>query len=136
MVGVVKQELRKVVLKQISAAVSRVGEDKALKATGDLLRAQGSISRAALMDVFSIMYQWGQQHKIRDETTFNRIAEIMRPLDDIDRAKMIFGTDAGEGGAWAYLDAIYLAANKCNNRHTRQIKEVVTKARVKDGRPD
>jgi len=131
----VKAKLRKVVLGQVSQQIARVGEDKAIRATADILKASGSVSRAALMDIFLTLWNWGKLRKVPDEATFLRLSKLVEPLEDIDRANMVF-SEPGEGGAWAYLDAIDEAAQDANNRFTREIRGIIQKARCKSGRPN
>ena len=130
----VKAALRKVFVGQAAKGIDRVGEDKALLCCAAALRTQGAVSRAALIDVFLTLYNWGRLRKQPDEAVYLKLAELVKPLDDVDNSNMIFSTSAGEGGAWAYLDAIDQTATLTNNRFTREIRAGIAKARIKDKR--
>ena len=134
MVNIVKQQLRNLVLGQMPAVLARVGQGNAILSCEAALRAQGAISRAGLMAVFLTMYNWSKLRKPPDPEALLRLSDALKPLDDIDRANMVFSTAAGEGAGFVYLDYCAKAVDGVNNRFTREVRATVEKAREKEAK--
>lgn len=132
MVSILKKKARKVFLGKMASQLARVGEDKAMMACSASLRTLGGITRPALMDCMLVIWKWNKLRNPPDPLVLQMLNKVIEPLEDVDNANMVFNP-AGEGGALVYLEALDEAADKVENRFTREIRDIVFKARDKYG---
>ncbi len=128
----IKKKARAIVRKEIDKRIARYGEDKALVVMAATLRRMGSISRAGLLDCNGVLLRYLKLRKPPHPETLEALVKVIEPLDNQDNANMVFSAD-GEPGAWVYLDHLEKASKTADNRYTREIQNIITKARVKNG---
>lgn len=134
-----KQKIKQEVLKRSRNLASSMGENNALMMASASLRAMGSTSRAALVDIHIPLNNWGKLRKPPDKETLDRLVTIIKPLDDTKTGTMVLGEFGekgdGTGAAWEYVLAIERAIQGTNNRFTREIQRTIDKAHTKIGTP-
>lgn len=130
MVSELKKKARKVILGKMASKLAMVGEDKAMMACAASLRTLGGITRPALMDCMLTIWKWNKLRNPPDKMVLDMLNKAIEPLNDVDRANMVF-SNTGEGGAKVYLEELEMIADKVENRFTREIRQIAFTARDK-----
>jgi hypothetical protein len=108
------------------------GETPALTMAAASLRAIGGKTRACLTELHIPLLLWSRCHIPPDKDVLEAVTAIVKPLDDPNHAKLIFGEIGekrdGTGAAYEYIKAISEELGACNNRYAREIRRCIKQA--------
>ena len=105
------------------------GETPALTMAAAALRTMGGKTRACLTELHIPLLLWSRCHIPPDKEVLDAVVAIVKPLDDPNHAKLIFGEIGekrdGTGAAYEYIKAISEELGTCNNRYAREIRRII-----------